>query len=354
MKTEVIKIHPEFPESDKIAKCAKVIRQGGLVVFPTETVYGIAADFNNEKAIKRLREVKGRAENKPFSIHISQKELLPNYTPSKDPIIYKLIDACWPGPLTVIVPSYEADKTIGIRMPENNIAIKLVEESQCTVAAPSANFTGKPAPSTCEEAMKDLDGLVDMAIDGGSSKFGLASSVVDCMQEKPVVLRKGAISQEQVDKIANKKAILFICTGNSCRSVMGEYFLREKLKDRDDIEVLSAGTSVFLRSSASKETISVLEREGIDVRHHQARPMTNIMLHKADLILVMTKLHRSQVLGYVPDVEQRVHLLKEFISDSEEPTGDFDIEDPMGLPSEAYEECAITVKNAVEKLIQKI
>ena len=95
MKTEVIKIHPEFPELEKIARCAKVIRKGGLVVFPTETVYGIAADFNNEKAMERLREVKKRPEGKPFSIHISQKALLPNYTPMTDPVVYKLIDAYW-------------------------------------------------------------------------------------------------------------------------------------------------------------------------------------------------------------------------------------------------------------------
>ena len=350
MKTEVIKIHPEFPELEKIARCAKVIRKGGLVVFPTETVYGIAADFNNEKAMERLREVKKRPEGKPFSIHISQKALLPNYTPMTDPVVYKLIDAYWPGPLTVIVPSHEEGKTIGIRMPDNNIAIHLVAASQCTVAAPSANFSGNPPPSTCEEALKDLDGLVDVAIDGGSAMFGKASSVVDFTQGEPKVLREGAISQEQVDKIAKKKVVLFVCTGNSCRSTMAEYLLKNMTKDRDDVEVYSAGTSVFLRSSASAETISALDKEGIDASLHQAQPVDNILLHKADLILVMTQGHRRQVIERVPDAEQRVFLLREFV---QQPTGGemmYDIPDPMGHPAEAYEECMLIIKSAIKKV----
>lgn len=351
MKTEVIQVHPEFPELDKIARCAKVIRQGGLVVFPTETVYGIAADYNNPRAMARLREVKQRPSDKPFSIHISQKWLISNYTSIKDTAVYKLIDACWPGPLTVIVPGRQGGgETIGIRMPQNNIAIRLVEESRRTVAAPSANISGRPAPSTCAEALNDLDGLVEMAIDGGQAALGVASSVVDFAREHPVVVREGSISQAKVDRITGRKTILFVCTGNSCRSVMAEYYLKEILKDRDDVEVLSAGTGVFLQSTASSETLTVLSREGIDASAHQSQPLNNILLHKADLILVMTKAHRGQVLDRCPDVEERVYFLKEFAHEQKGSEGDLDIPDPIGRSAAAYEECFLTIKEAMAKI----
>ena len=354
MKTRMIAIDPEYPELDKIAACAKVIRQGGLVIFPTETVYGIAADYNNPKAMARLREVKQRAEDKPFSIHISQKSLVYNYTCMTDPKLYKLIDACWPGPLTVIVPGRTDAQTIGIRMPQNNIALMLVQESQCTVAAPSANLSGNPPPSTCEDALRDLDGLVDLAIDGGSAQLGLASSVVDFTCEAPTVVRQGVITQADVDRITNTKTILFVCTGNSCRSVMAEYLLRHALKDREDVAVYSAGTGVFLRSSASKETLHVLARRGVDASMHVSQSVTNILLNQSDLILVMTRTHRQQVLERLPVVENRVYLLREFNDEPAALHAGLDIPDPIGKPAEAYEECLLLINEAVEKLVKLI
>jgi len=354
LKTDIVPIRSDFPELAKIAYCAKVIRHGGLVIFPTETVYGIAADYNNPKAMQRLREVKKRTENKPFSIHIAQKGLVYNYTSMTDPRLYKLIDHCWPGPLTVVVPARVANQTIGIRMPHNNIALMLVQESQCTVAAPSANFSGHPPPSTCQEALRDLDGLVDVAIDGGSAQIGLASSVVDFTQSDPQILREGVITQEDVETITQKKSILFVCTGNSCRSVMAEYLLRDFLPDRDDVEISSAGTGVFLHSSASKETLHVLQQEGIDASIHVSQPVTNILLNKSDLILVMTRSHRQQVLERLPAAENRVYLLREFHDEPLSTHLNLDIPDPIGKPAESYEECLIMIKEAIQKLVHLI
>lgn len=355
MKTEVITVHPHFPEPDKIAHCAKILRHGGLVVFPTETVYGIAADFNNPKAIARLREVKQRSAEKPFSILISQKGLIANYSPTNDTKVYKLIDRYWPGPLTVIVPATTPGSTIGIRMPDHAIALKLVQESHCTIAAPSANIGGKPPARTCQEALKELNGLVEVVIDGGEAHYGQGSSVVDFTQgDKPTVVREGAIMQEDVDEITQVKTILFVCTGNSCRSVMAEYMLRKMTYDRDDLEIISAGTGVYIRASASQETVSVLRREGIDASSHFSQPLNTILLKKADLILVMTKGHRQQVLDWVPSVEKRVYLLREFANTSADFSGNIDIPDPIGKPPEAYEECLLTIKDALDRLVKLV
>ena len=352
MKTKIISIDPQYPDLGKITYCARIIRQGGLVIFPTETVYGIAADYSNSKVMQRLREVKKRSPDKPFSILISQLGLISNHTSMTNPLLYKLIDKYWPGPLTVVVPAKEEGKTIGVRMPDHAIALKLVQESQCTIAAPSANFEGNPPPATCQEALRDLGDLVDVAIDGGIAKLGVGSSVVDLTQEKFVILREGAIKQADVEKIFKQKTILFVCTGNSCRSVMAEYILKDTLSGRKDIEIMSAGTGVFFRSSASAETISVLQEQGIDASKHLSESLTTIMLKKADLIIVMTRGHREQVLERVPEVEKRVYLLKEFVN---MPIGlhmDIDVSDPIGRSHQAYKECLVIIKEAVHKIIE--
>ncbi|MFA5087741.1 MAG: L-threonylcarbamoyladenylate synthase [Candidatus Omnitrophota bacterium] len=354
MKTPVIKVNPDFPETDKIAQCGAVIRKGGLVIFPTETVYGIAADFNNPSAMNRLRDVKKRPPDKPFSILIAQKGHLSNYTSRCDTAIYKVVDHFWPGPLTVIVPAKEEGRTIGVRMPAHSVALRLIQESQCCLAAPSANLEGQPAPRTCSEALKDLDGLVDMAIDGGPAQYGQSSTVADFTQARPGILREGFIPKEDIEKVMNMKIILFVCTGNSCRSVMAEYLLKKMLRDRRDIEILSAGTAVFVRTPASAETIHVLSREGLDASRHLSQPITDMLLRKADLILVMTGTHRQQILEKVPSVESRVYLLREFASYSGAGGKDMDVPDPIAKPAEAYEECLLTIKDALNKIVRLI
>lgn len=350
MKTEIIQLDPQFPDSKQIAHCAKIIRKGGLVVFPTETVYGIAANYLDAEAMRRLREVKKRSENKPFSILVSQRTLISNYTSMQDQKLFKLIDAYWPGPLTIVVPSKQDGETIGVRMPDHPIALKLVQESQCSIAAPSANIEGSSPPSTCQEALKDLDGLVDVAIDGGDARIGAGSSVVDMTKEHPTVLRESVITQEDVNRVTGKKTILFVCTGNSCRSVMAEYLLKSKVAGRDDIEVISAGTGVYLQSMASSATISVLHDEGIDASHHMAQPINTILLKKADLIFVMTRAHRDQVLERVPSVENRVYLLKEFGNMESSREENWDVADPIGKSHLAYKECLVEIKEAIHKI----
>ncbi|MCA9400996.1 MAG: threonylcarbamoyl-AMP synthase [Candidatus Omnitrophica bacterium] len=354
MKTEIIQVNPDFPDLDVMSRCGKIIRQGGLIVFPTETVYGIAADFNNPKAMQRLRGVKKRADHKPFSILISQKFLLSNYSPTTDPKIYKIIDQFWPGPLTVIVPSKEEEKSIGLRMPDHEIALKIVEESRCTIAAPSANFEGDVPPVTCQQAMRKLDGLVDLAIDGGEASVGQGSTIVNLTGDELSILREGSISKGELEETANTKTILFVCTGNSCRSVMAEYLLKDMVKNRGDLEIVSAGTSVFLQAQASGDTISVLKEKGVDATRHYSQPLNPVLLKKSDLIFVMTRMHRQQILDRVPSVEKRVYLLREFANIPANWTGDVDIPDPMGKNHAAYKDCVNVIQEALYKVVELI
>lgn len=349
-KTKIITINSAMPQPERIAEAAHVIRQGGLVIFPTETVYGIAADANNPAAIDRLTQIKQRSADKRYSILVAHRGVVDNYSFYKEPNLYKVIDKYWPGPLTVILPSRNPmEETVGIRMPDHTIALKLVEESGCTIAAPSANLEGKKPPMNVTQALEDLDGLVDLAIDGGPVDFGISSTIVDFTKATPKVIRDGVISQQDVDRTVNRKCVLFVCTGNSCRSVMAEYLLKAKLIGREDVEVLSAGTNVYFKSPASHETMAVLREQGINAGVHMSRQLGQIMLRKADLIFAMTRGHRTQILEMVPAVEKRVYLLKEF-GDKHNFEAGSDVPDPIGQGHAEYHECLLTIKEAIDKI----
>lgn len=198
----VIKIDPANPDKRKIAIAAKVIRGGGLVIFPTETVYGIAANLLDKKAVERLCAVKARPRGKPFTVHISGLEMIRDMGCVITGTAEKLMAEFWPGPLTIILKSREGEK-IGFRMPADKIALELIEASGVPVVAPSANLSGESAPTTAEEAMADLEGKIDVVLDGGRTKVGLESTVVDLTVDPFKVLRAGAIKEEELSKALN-------------------------------------------------------------------------------------------------------------------------------------------------------
>lgn len=348
MAARILKVNPANPEEKYCGEAAEVIRNGGLVIIPTETVYGVAADCSNMKAVEKLRAIKGRPSDKPFSLHICNKEEVEG--PARDiPIsAYKLIDRFWPGPLTIVFKA-QSGGTIGIRMPDDKTALKVIGLAGVPVVCPSANLSGKPAPVTFEDAIKDLRDSVDLALDAGPARLGVESTVVDATKPQVVILREGMLKKELICKVARTKTILFICTGNSCRSVMAQWLLKKKLQEqkRDDVEVLSAGIMYTGGLSASYETRELLARKGIDVSGHRSQRITIEMLNKADLILVMERLHEQRLLHLHPQVKNRLFLLKEFARVTD---FDLDIADPIGRPREFYEGTLAIIEEAVEKI----
>ncbi|HHW47028.1 MAG TPA: threonylcarbamoyl-AMP synthase [Clostridiaceae bacterium] len=209
MKTEIIKLNPDNIYTEKIDYAANVLKSGGLVAFPTETVYGLGADATNENAVKKIFTAKGRPSDNPLIVHISNKndvERLVSRIPSS---AFRLMDKFWPGPLTLIMEKSRIIphvitaglSTVAIRMPSHPVALALIERSGLPVAAPSANTSGKPSPTNAKHVIDDLYGKVDVIIDAGSCGVGLESTVLDITTEPPVILRPGGVTYEQLKEV---------------------------------------------------------------------------------------------------------------------------------------------------------
>lgn len=197
---------------DKLKEPAKIIREGGIVIFPTETVYGIGTNGLNEKAIKRLYEVKQRPINKPITLLVSDIEMINKIAKNITKLEYDLMNTFFPGPLTIILQKKNIipdiltanGNTIGIRMPSGKIARKLIKYAGIPIATPSANISGKPSGTNIKDIKKDFEGKVDCFIDNGESKLGIPSTIVKVVNNVPHILRKGSISEEEIKKISDK------------------------------------------------------------------------------------------------------------------------------------------------------
>ena len=199
-------------DDKKLQEVANIIRQGGIVVFPTETVYGIGTNGLDSKSISKVYHVKQRPLNKPISLLVSSLEMVKAVTENISDIEYKLMEAFFPGPLTIIlkknklVPNNLTNNTdtVGIRLPDNIIARKLIEYANVPIATPSANISGRSSGTNIQDIIKDFGDKVDYYIDGGPSKLGIGSTIVKIEDNKPLILREGSISKEQINKYIDR------------------------------------------------------------------------------------------------------------------------------------------------------
>jgi len=199
-KTKIIKIDPVSPDERALKLAGDIIKDGGLVAFPTETVYGIGANLLDPEAVKRLRQIKKRPASKPFTVHIASIDMISGFGCEISALTRRLISEFWPGPLTIVLKM--GDNTCGFRMPRNKIAKAIISESGVPVIMPSANLSGENPPSKAADIPEELYGEIDMIIDGGSTDIGTESTVIDLSREPYRVLRQGAISGEDIAHIA--------------------------------------------------------------------------------------------------------------------------------------------------------
>jgi len=209
METKVFKMNPDKPDISKLKICADIIKNGGTVAFPTETVYGLGANALNAAAVRKIFKAKGRPVDNPLIMHILSIEDIKKYALKITDDIVKLGKIFWPGPLSIIlnrkanVPNETSGglDTVAFRIPSNNIARQLISLSGLPIAAPSANLSGKPSTTDGSHVIEDLFGKVDAIIDAGKCTVGLESTVVDMVSSPPAVLRPGGISFKQIRMI---------------------------------------------------------------------------------------------------------------------------------------------------------
>jgi len=205
-RTMVMKVNARRPEMNRIQVAADVIRRGGTVAFPTETVYGLGADALNPKAVARIFLAKKRPPDNPMIVHVANKEDVYRLTRKVPKAAEKLMNELWPGPLTLVLKRSEVVPditvvgldTIAIRMPNNRVALALITESKVPIAAPSANLAGRPSPTTAKHVLDDLAGRIDAILDAGPTRIGVESTVLDVTTSPPQILRPGGTSYEKL------------------------------------------------------------------------------------------------------------------------------------------------------------
>ena len=218
MKTEIFNISPDRvedrAEKERIAKAADIIKQGGLVAFPTETVYGLGGNATDKNAAAKIYAAKGRPSDNPLIIHVAEPEDAELYA-FTNPIYYKLAEAFMPGPLTVILPKKDIIpsevtgglSTVALRCPSHPVARELIKAAEVAIAAPSANLSGSPSPTCGEHVINDLNGRIDAIISGGDSEIGLESTIIKLDGSKATLLRPGAITADALTCICDSVEI---------------------------------------------------------------------------------------------------------------------------------------------------
>ena len=225
MKTKIIKIVDPNTSKNEILYAAEKLKNGGLVVFPTETVYGLGGNGTDKNAAKKIYDAKGRPSDNPLIIHIANPEDAEKYAITNE-YYYKLADAFMPGPLTVILPKKDIIpdevtgglNTVAIRCPAHPIAHKLIKLAGIPIAAPSANISGRPSPTSAEYVVEDMDGRVDVIIDGGECEIGLESTIVMLNGGDAILLRPGAITYDALCCVCNNVTISAAASGTTAEN----------------------------------------------------------------------------------------------------------------------------------------
>ena len=370
METVTVTIRDPALDKDMIASAGRALADGQLVVFPTETVYGLGAGAACAGAIADLSRLKARTPDKPFTIHLADPTDAEMFAGLLPPVARRLMQKAWPGPLTLVVPDRRRKRhtpeglveeaiyyqgTVGLRCPNHAVGRMILRAAGVPVVGTSANRTGQAAPRSAAEALAHLKNLVPLVVDAGPTTYARPSTVVRVYEDDSYeVLREGAITSRRVQRLAHTQ-VLIVCTGNLCRSPMAAGIARKILARRfgcpphelrvHGVDIASAGTGARSGAPASDLAIQVMADRGIDIQNHKSRPLTVDALLAADYIWVMTRDHAETASYLAPEAAERVALLD---------PQDREVGDPLGGDVEAYRACAHHLEEALAERLAEI
>ena len=370
MPPVVIDIRTE-DSRDAVHLAVQTLAEGNLAVFPTETVYGVAASARHGDAVDKLLNAKSRSEGHPLTLAIKSADDALDYVPGMNDISARLARRCWPGPVTLVMDGSHSDSLlqqlpenvrtavapvgkVGLRVPAHQLILDVLRLTPGPLVLSSANRSGQPAPTTAEEAVDQLGESVNLVLNDGKCQFGQPSSVVEIDGDNLNLLRPGVVSESNLGRLASMM-VLLVCTGNTCRSPMAEVICRdqiakklgcpaEELEDRG-VMVMSAGIAAMPGGRPSPEAVEVMSTLNLVLDGHVAQPLSERLARYADIILTMTNGHRHAIVSQWPDLTERVEVLS---------VDNGDISDPIGGSLEVYRECAKQIETHLKQRIESM
>lgn len=345
-------IDPKNIDYVLIKRAAQIIQKGGIVALPTDTVYGLGAYAGRKDVVDKLYNLKKRPRDKPFSFALGNvNKAIKDYFDVLPPFGYRLMEKFWPGPLTIIYYTSSNEK-VGVRIPAHIVTNKILNELGAAVYLPSANMSGQKESSSAQEVENIFGNEVDLIVDGGKCVHSQPSTVVDLTSKPFKILRSGVVSEEDITKTFAKKRILFVCTGNSCRSPMAQFLLIKYLKEirpyfDEQYEIISRGTYAPLGLRISPSVVSLLkESEDLEIGDFFAQKLDRLTILSSDLIFTMEDSQSRHVLELAPKAKGRVFNLKKFLFHVVQK----DIPDPVGRDMAIYWKVYAIIKEAVLEL----
>jgi protein-tyrosine phosphatase len=374
MPAPIVSIFDAADYDEQIVRAQRLLHCGGVVVLPTETVYGAAALLNQPQGRQRLADLRGGDRGRPFTVHLARREDAAKFVDLSQvgELGRRMMKKLWPGPVALVfdVPSalreastaalgiaqtdvYDASGSITLRFPDHVVTDDVLSGVAGPVALTLAGSTpGGPAWSAAAAA-NELGDRVDLILDAGPTRFSKPSTIIKVSGEKYQVLRSGVYDERIIDKML-KTTILFVCSGNTCRSPMAEALARRVLArkfevpeaelEKKGINVVSAGSFAMPGARATPQGVEALREMGIDLTQHRSKPLSVELIHQADLIFTMGRAHAMQVQALVPSAAEKVATL--------DPTGDID--DPIGGDTALYKDLAGHLQVLIERRLQEM
>jgi len=368
MTATVLDVYDSDDPQAIIGEAVDRLNAGQIVAFPTETVYGIAANSSDTDAVAKLFDVKSRSTGKPMSLAIGYDYSLDNYAQNPTAIMHRLARRCWPGPLTMVIQATEQvaglsnesrellapNNWLGLRVPSNEVLLSVLDQLDEPLVLTSANKSDQADATTAIEVAEQLDDNVQLILDGGPTKIGTPSTVIKVHNDYIEILRSGALSRDQI-QTALQLEIVIVCTGNTCRSPMAEMLLKNKMATANDIpidqlvkhgiHICSAGIAANNGSPAADQAINVLGKQDLDLTCHSSQPLSYVAANSADLILTLSHSHQQAIVNEWPEFADKTSLLAHDGSS---------VGDPIGGSYEIYQQCAAQIDTHLDKQQSRI